>query len=396
MNCFHSYSFCFVTCFAISGLATADDLWDAHDRIASMTDAERELLHSREKAFHDLSEEQREEYRRLHVTIESDPSLKQTARRYAEFLDSLPAWQREEIRQKSDPTARLAVIRRINTERRQREKGATAEDAPWDRSPGLPQGMRGLTAEELNQVMTTLQSELTFTEEERERMASLKRPQRHAWILARAIRTGASNSRNSPGQWINQYQRTITEAMPDEIKRRFGRSLNDSRGKFLLTMLVFRPLQEEWKSYLETAVPEEELEKLLASMSIKEQMGYINQPPDDMKRRLAGKYLEENPEVIGVPKDDLEALRELGRFFRGLRSMFSRGGPGPDGPPPGVGTPRDGRPDGRGPDGRGPEGRGPDGRRSDGDRRGFGNFRGPREEDDSPRTRERLFGPPDE
>ena len=113
--------------FGASGnAATADDSQSPRERVASMTDAEKEALRRKQERFEQLDPARQEELRQLHRRLERTPGadrLRQVMARYDEWLKTLSPGQRADLLElpPADRIARIKEIQQQQESRRVRE-----------------------------------------------------------------------------------------------------------------------------------------------------------------------------------------------------------------------------------------------------------------------------------
>ncbi|QDT38649.1 hypothetical protein [Stratiformator vulcanicus] len=338
-------------------LLGGDSYEAARSRIESMTKAERARLKVRYESFQQLSQAEQAEIRAIHTAVSQNSALLQTARTYREFLDVLPTYRREELRQETDPAKRLTLIRESLD-----DLNGTGQDPGGDVDDNRRRFNR-LDTDELNAVMLAVSRGLEFTPDERKKFATMPTAARNAWIVSRAIQS-VENRKPSAWAWLAKDADTIIAALPEDRRSRLESATQDEgqmRRALVLGFLIFDPLMQQWRDYLEGLVSEEDLEKYVTDTNDLKLLSELIRDPDNVRREMTAVYLRENPEKIGIPADDLTVLRDAARSMRQFpgdprRGGFRRG----DGPP--------GRPDFRfGRD-----------RRDDDDRRPRPDRRGPR------------------
>jgi len=98
------------------------------EKIESMTPAEKQQLLQREAEFESLSASKQERIRKLHEELQNAPDaeqLRQVMRRYHEWLDALPSYQRAQLLELA-PADRIKRIQEIRNEQRNEQKIANA------------------------------------------------------------------------------------------------------------------------------------------------------------------------------------------------------------------------------------------------------------------------------
>jgi len=326
-------------------------------RIERMTPAERARLERNFRAFLALGESERDRYRKLHRDLEADAQsggkLRDLLRGYSEWLASLTPYQREEIRNETDPIARAQLVRRLrNEQREQSDRAAPRRQGLMQRTPagGLERLLLAprLQPADLDALTAILEEDLGLNAKERQRLHALPPRERHLHVLKQALLAELPGpARGGPARWPDDalLDRMIRALTTDSIRNRLLMIREPQRRRQALGLAVAGALAAEWRPELDRVEPqEEELKSFFLGLDPARREELINLPPDERRQRIAWEFLAQD-------------RRELRDLFQVMQRLMPR----PDRPAP----PREGpRPPGEGPDAAGPslEG-GPPGRR---------------------------------
>ena len=366
------------------------------ERIASKSEAEREILRRRYDAFLKLPAAERDAIRKLHQATQADPGLATTLSDYESFVSQLYLWDQQELRDIKDPAKRVAHIRQLIADR------APPEDH------GRPSWLSGrgserftFTPQNFDQAMTIVEGLLNLSSKEQSGLAELDPPHRHL----RVAEFAAKRFHSQP-KWPDKpdYERLVKLLPDDEYRARLLREDHkfpeEFRRRFLAYSLM-KSLVVEWDGIIRREIPPEELQQALNKMKEEEQWEVSRHDPDRLMHEVMNQIAATDDEIGDYAKDYVKAAKlkaefdfSFGRRPPGPRDDRGRRGPGPErgrgpgdgGPPPsfGDGGPRFG--DGRGGPPGPPDGPPPGGR----DSRGFGprdGDRRPSRQDSSPGDR---------
>ncbi|MFO1094176.1 MAG: hypothetical protein U0992_12825 [Planctomycetaceae bacterium] len=381
-------------------LRAAPDNWnDVQQAVAAMPQTERDRLNRNIQEYETLSDEQREQYRRLHAALQDDADnksgkLNATMEGYYAWLGSNPAYDRQTLRNETDSNRRLAEVERIV---RQRDEQASRWRT-W-RSRRFLQDAPDLTPDQLAMLMGKLEDRLSLTPEDRKRMQADDGSEKTGVARYFTLFSIMGHHKRKLDQLLEpplDLDAIVAEIPGLTMPPEFPTAPAEFRRFLFLQMIVGNVLKEYENEVRRQQPTTEKLEELVAHWpeDRKDDLDrWLELEPSDFRSNLEREYAKQSNSL------DMKDLWEVfpdrggrGMFPRfngpdGGRGGFFRGGrPGdgpfgrgdrferPDGPPP-AGPPPGGEFGGPPPDGSGGPPRGDRGPRQDGER-------GPRREGD--------------
>lgn len=308
-------------------------------RIEAMSQSERARLQRNYETFLALSEAERDKYRRLHRELENDArnggNLGQVLRRYNEWLKTLLPFQREELRGRHDPMARMELVEQYKDEQRReqwirtlpehQQRWLRKEDDPEKRrkleekfrsEQERRQGRRGslspgavgphigrssdrdekLCRDDFAAVMKLVEQSVELPPERRDELPSTTTAQRHLLVLIEATRR-----EQQPGgkpadrlHWPDEaLLARIIEAVPDEVRRRIDALDSvDERRRYVANLVVRSFLSEWWK---EVDPGEENLRQFFDELDGSEKDRIMSLTGHWQKRELVRRYFQKDP-----------------------------------------------------------------------------------------------------
>jgi hypothetical protein len=354
---------------------------DRREQIAMKSESDRELLRRRYDAFQKLPAEEREAIRNLHEATVQDAALASTLSRYESFVARLDPWDQQELREIRDPDERVAEVRKL-----------TADRSPPDR-PGRPSWLSGRSSErftfgqrEFDQAMVLVADLLDLSQQERDQLEELERPERHLRIAKQA----AERFHKQP-RWPDQadYEQIVNLLPEDGFRSMLLRDQTPAEfSRRMLAYTLMKSLFVEWQAQIPLKVSHDEIRQALDDMPAQEQSEFSRRDPDQLMTAVMKQLSVSDDQIGRFAKNFVEVAQlrsEFDPFRMGRRGFgprpdgdggrgrpgFGPGNGGPPPPPPGFGGDRRFGDDRGGSSGR-PEGpRGPGGsrdlRESDGD-----------------------------
>lgn len=339
----------FVTVATLAGAASIsrDVYLKRLNQVESMSVEERSRLERNFESFRKLTPAAKHHWREFHKRLESDPSLKATMDDYFEWLNSLEnPYDREDLRKQNEIGKRAVMVNTLIAEQasEQRRKRFNEQLRAVDSSFLRRLGSWGpiLPPEDLDQIMTHLESRLDLNEFQKTRLENLKNDgedkgnlKLNIFIISQqdSFRLGAD------GTWPS---RSVIEDLDNAVKIPEVASIAQISDEKSQRVDFIRLL-------LRSMMANEFLAKVNEIKPTKEQLSdYFKSLPEDRRARLLELSLEEQTQrlrseyVASKMADNNQfGSREMMDFLKKLRL----------GPPPRGWSNRP--PGGRGPGGRG-------------------------------------------
>lgn len=349
-----------------TGAGTIDraEAQQRRERIAAMSAAQRQQLQRNWSAFQALPPERRRDYRVLHDQLRDDQQrggkLSAVMDRYSAWLATLDPWQRDELRNETDPDQRLALVRKFKAEQEEsqshgREMLPTGMGSPF--SGWFLSRIPALDEADLEAVMQVAAGSLPLSNQERAALRQLTPAQRHARILVHALRQQADrSSRRLAWPDDNTAAKMATVVKNEEARRWLESSrMSSDQRRYMLFGRILKSIFVEMNEVAQTLKPpRDQLEAFIRNVDPRERDELLKLPHQEARHRLLYLYLiEQQPEEFREYAELKKLLEEV--FPRRLHHSPGHGdrSDGLRGPRHGGG-PR-GRTDGRpaGPDGDG-------------------------------------------
>lgn len=353
-----------VAAWSIGGEPPEADL--NRQRIAAMSEAERDRVRRAQDEFRRLSPSERDSVRRLHQAVELQPDLKQAFLDYESFLGTLDPAEREELRQQPDPAKRLARVEAIVAERDSRGRGSSFGgrfiDGPI------------LSPDRLDEASNVVLESLHLPASEEQRLRAIEEDHmRHLRIVQQAAEKVPSDRWRDPERsrerWPDdatlvailelypesQFRAGLLKDEADPGRREWQRVFRRS----VAIGLLVRSLLAEWHDVALRVIDPETLRTAFEELPQGERDKLIGRPPGDLVRAAIRDVLAKREDAVGAFAKDFDEVADL----RGKLDPFAHGFGGRRGPGGPFGGPDGGRRDGGRGDGPG------DGRRGRPDRR---------------------------
>ncbi len=309
----------------------------SRDTISKMSDVERNVLKRKYELYRSLTEEERDELRRLHSQLEQDrtkgPRYLDAMRHYCDWLKTIDAWQQDDLAHISQPQEKVKRVASIVEER------SDAEDSEVEARPVAgPLQLARLNEQQLSKVFDYLTRRLTLTAEEQQQVDKLQGLKRFGYQLRLLREQGGQNPEKA--------LRTLTEAelaqMVEEtghadLKQFFSGPIDIEKRKRFVVRAIFISCVDQL-SREAASVGDDKLRAHLATLPPEQQDQLLQLRADQFKAKLLRSYLLADPDVA-----ELRSL--LDREINAARKRLQGGPPG-DGP----------NGEGRGPRGEGPKG----------------------------------------
>ena len=406
-------------------------------KIAEMTPSEREHLNRNFSAYETMTTEQRQQILEMHselqsTAVSSDHQLSEVMNTYMDWLQTLEPYQRDRLKQITDPLQRISAIHEILEEQRVRHASqVTQRSLGREIDPRLRDWLRAMSSvpvlsnESLERLMDGVVelNPLLFTLDDRRELDQLEGLQHHLRLLE-IIRSrsepfsgdrgppgergpsgergpgppgerGPSGERGPPGfrgPFIFPEYRPVLDSLVENFDRYVEDSeardfLRDDSSKFSDT---FRLQGMLFKSMMLEAIEEERISRRATTADLKEDFDAISEAEQDellslsavdfYRSLVSATETHDGVHHVDVMKTFLPI--EMLHWSLNRRSKFGRHDRGDDDDRDGDGRGGDGRNgEGRNGEGRGGFGFRGDGRPSDGRRP---EYRGP---DDDGRSR---------
>jgi len=335
-------------------------------RIAAMSEAERDRLRRSYEEFRRLSSSERDAVRRLHESVSSQPDLKQAFMDYETFLTTLDPAEREELRQERDPGKRIAHVEQLVSERDSRGRGS--------RFAGRFVEGPVLSSAELDEALNVMLESLDLPASDKKSLRAIEEDHvRHLRILEQAAKKVPSdrwrNPERSQERWPDdetlvailklfpesRFREGLLKEEQDPGRREWQRGFRRS----VAFSLLARSLLAEWHSVAMRVIDPKTLQTAFEALSQTERDKLVGRPPGELVRAAIRDVLAKRDDPIGVFAKEFDEAADL----RSKLDPFAHGFGGRRGPGPSFGGPDGGRRDGGRGDGPG------DGRRGGPDRR---------------------------
>ncbi|MHC4175996.1 MAG: hypothetical protein ACYSWU_00730 [Planctomycetota bacterium] len=319
-----------------------------------MQPAEKKQLKRDYDWFMGLKPAERERLRELHKQLKDAPELRRVLHAYCQWLDSLPAYTRTELRE-LDPKERIKRIQELRAEEAKRPKPKDME--------GLHRWMQKYAAEPEHQERLLQEMFKTMLEaagsRDPERLDKMKkgfddikrRPERRSFFAMMALRM--QMSRPDKPDWLTEDNLAeIRKNLSDDTRERLESQPADDQWDTISRWFRMMGRGRSFGRRPRGGPPPKELQEFFEKeLTPQQKEELLHLPGDQMQRRLEGMY--------------------FWRFMPTPGPGFGPWGPGRMGPP----RDRSGR------SGRGSRGEGPRGRREGSRGRG----EGPRGRGDGPK-----------
>ncbi len=323
-------------------------------RVAEMTPAERRRLEDNLQKFQELPAVRKDQLRELQQAIDRDAELQAAFAAYQALVSSLSPWQRQQLREQSDPNARLRMIEEFRREPDpllfppSRQGGPRAFVRPgrqqvFEQIVGRTGRMRNIapsTARETKAMIDVLERQLPTS-----RQDQLKTRDPFTRMVE-VVQETRQRNRGLPPQFklFGHPQEAKKDVFPEMLgaldqggpAEEFVLSWkNVDQQRFALYMVLIRGLTSELVLTIDERFPDDDdLRRYLETLPDRQSL--LNLPENEWLEQLQLRYLEEN----------IPGIHELRVMFAEMQQSF------PDDfmrRPPGVDGNRSFRPNGQPP-----------------------------------------------
>ncbi len=377
---------------------------DAAETLANMSESERRDLEANYERFHSqLPPERREEIRRIHELVQSDPEVRQVFEKYHDWLQELTVTARDRIRSAGSVNGKLTQIQQLLGDEDAIYESFAVELDPDDwrlkRFRGeefakrLSEAIRRngvsnliwITNREFDRMVDVVIAGLPegAREEFRKQTAVVTddTPESDRFrIRARALM--ATFRGMGRGNWISpETADKVLDLLEDSETRQKLKAMDPDQKQLIAFLIVMRG-SDQFRNLERYFPTDKQAAELYTSLDREEQIKLMALDAQRARFILNLKFVTQREDV----PDDIAELAQsmLGWLGRGRSGRFGRAPEGRRGPPRGERRPGERGPGERGPGERGPGERGPGergpgergpGRRGEADRGGKG---GPR------------------
>ncbi|MBI1344808.1 hypothetical protein GC163_00815 [bacterium] len=316
-----------------------------YEEVHQMPEIERDRLQRNWETFQQLTVEQQQAIRELHIAIASEPeAIHALLETYAIWLQTLSPGERDDLRRATSSGERIALVRQFKS--RQDE---TREIQVFDLSLNPRKGLSfnppfpHLDSAELAVVMDAAKKELELHEQQRITQSASK-AEAYLWTVEALV----DNARK--GRVTDEAQSRIIAAIPDEVVRKFieRQATQEDRRRELVRSLGIALTGfyfEEMKQFLPT---EAQLQEYFVKLDGDTRLDLMQLSPQELTRDLVRRYMEQldDPQLkrLNGLRDRLRDKLFSANIYFGPRPGFFRGGErgGERGGPGGPGRPDDG------------------------------------------------------
>jgi len=310
-------------------------------RVDRMTQIERNRLRKNYTDYLSLGEAERAKYAALHDSLAQDAAdngrLARAMEDYMVWKQTLPLYQREELRTTTDAAARIALIEQFIEEQNERRiREFSRGGFPWRRFSGLI-----IPPAEFAAIMEELQRTVTLGRSERERIAS--KPEGVERYLEFFQVLGERNVKlvvggNSVGGAIDAAEAgRILQLFPEEIRNsRQDEDLNRRAG--FIGFVIVANIQHQIRMEMRARRPDEAKLKALIAEWPEDRKAELDRllelPPDEFLKVLNDRYAAQKMALNAEPARTAFSLPPP---FGGMRSGsgFPSDGDGDPGSRPG-------------------------------------------------------------
>lgn len=315
-------------------LLAADDAGEYranYRRIEGMTAVQRAELERKFETYRNLTDQQREQLHRLHSELRDDPELRAAMLEYYEWLQTLSPWQRDELRQLTDPVARAQ--RAASFKKQQADPSSRRLVSPTDsqRDRGSRRSSRSarfgprLGPEEFAKVIDTVADYFVIRDDDRQRSESLSGLSRSLFVLSIPMELDEDEDddrqRRPLAERLAWMSESFLSAMSQQVEDASikdllasGRPLEERRkdaGRLIIRGL-FSQLHDELSKLDKD---ESKLRDFFEQLDSRRRSELVHREARDQQRRLKWWYLKEHNKEI----DDYfwQTVKTLGSRPRG-------------------------------------------------------------------------------
>jgi hypothetical protein len=259
------------------------------EKIARMSESERQRLRQNFETFQKLSDEQKERLRTIDREIKADDhnpdNLRKTMTVYLEWLDTLSFGEREAIRDESDPGKREAIVRETLKDQQRREGFLNSRRFALN-GPDLDAVVQVVEGE--------LRSQVIRSPHQFDRLPSEPGLRRHIAVLELAFAPQLSD-----GTPQTPLRRTpeLVDAMMEKISNPDQKKWAGEGGPVERTGKIFGLVMGGiWAEYERDKPGENELAEFLAGLDATKQQELMRFQGEWQDRHLARMYMNAHPE----------------------------------------------------------------------------------------------------
>lgn len=266
--------------------------------IRAMSQAEQTRLKHNLDTFLEMSESDRDTYRRLHQVIEEDTreggSLRDVMHNYYAWLKTLDPWDREKLRRTEDPVDRFRLVKELKEERESKDESRHRKsyvDRLFDSDVRLD-------AEDLAAVVNVVGQQLDLPEKDQNELQDLTGLQRSLRVLEAALER-EEEERNPDGTVVwpdQQLAKQLLAAVTDEKVLNAVRAETEPENRrAFLAALIADALQAQWWTEMRRLLPsEEESRRFFVALGPERQDEIMRAPPKWQKIKIHRLFLEKN------------------------------------------------------------------------------------------------------
>ncbi len=317
------------------------------DRIAAMSPAERARLDQKFQAYEALTPEQRMALKSLHDKLAEDQiqtkGLKTSVMNdYIAWINTIPAYRREELLRMQDPSQRIEEMKKILEAQHTR----TLENP----EAGGPAQMMRLSPAEMSEILKIVERQVrdTLNQEDLAEFDKLS----EAYRQADAVATLSAQLTPMPGV-PPLFQSILREVASSTGRDGIREAVRPGEGpkRFLvgLNMVLLNTAERNLRRELgNRRVSDAELASFFQQLPAEQQDALTNLSADDFRAKLRIEYLGRETAVVRKLEGEMRRMRQV---FQGLGQGMRSGDPGMrrDGNRPPFEGRRDDRPREEGP-----------------------------------------------
>lgn len=317
------------------------------DRIAAMSPSERTRLDQKFQAYETLTPEQRMALKSLHDKLAEDQiqtkGLKTSVMNdYIAWINTIPAYRREELLRMQDPSQRIEEMKKILEAQHTR----TLENP----EAGGPAQMMRLSPAEMSEILKIVERQVrdTLNQEDLAEFDKLS----EAYRQADAVATLSAQLTPMPGV-PPLFQSILREVASSTGRDGIREAVRPGEGpkRFLvgLNMVLLNTAERNLRRELgNRRVSDAELANFFQQLPAEQQDALTNLSADDFRAKLRIEYLGRETAVVRKLEGEMRRMRQV---FQGLGQGMRSGDPGMrrDGNRPPFEGRRDDRPREEGP-----------------------------------------------
>ena len=289
-------------------------------RLAAMTETERSQLAARARRFAALSSDEQNHLRQLRAELEQESRLRSTLNRYDDWLAELSPWQRDELMAASDSSTRRRLVEKYVAQQAQEaERGEPpASGQHLQRLQRAVKVMPAVSSSELEMLIDSMQSSLTLSSQERERLERLPLMEQAATVLQLMFAQRGGDAARWP---TDEEARRLTEQLTTQpVRGRLQSIQGTQQTRFLLTRIAGAQVLRYFLAEREKNGPTtEQLAAKLEQLPADEADRLMQQPP--------AKQLQFLEQAAWEDASTPDALQPLLQLMRQIETGGRGGGP---------------------------------------------------------------------